>query len=1189
MSGRWQFLIDRGGTFTDCLGIDPHGRLRVAKVLSSDRAPLHGIRKLLGIAEGDPIPACDVSMGTTLATNALLERKGTRTALAISEGFGDALSISDQCRPDLFALDIDKPPPLYSDVLELPARCDPQGAVLARPEADAARASLRELRRSGAPSLAVVVLHAYRNGALEREIAALAAEAGFAHVSLSHEVAAEIGLVARGHTTVVDAYLTPLIRAYVQTLLGELPGSRLRIMQSSGALRDAGSFRGRDAILSGPAAGAVAVARLAEQLGLPQVIGFDMGGTSTDVCRFAGELERVYETSIAGVRLRAPMTSIHTVAAGGGSICRFAHGRFVVGPESAGAVPGPLCYGRPDAEALTLTDVNLVLGRLLPDRFPFALERERAEARLRAIAGELAAGGDRRGEHAVAQGFFDVAVAHMAEAISRATVARGHDVRDHALIAFGGAAGQHACSLARRLGMRTLVFHPLAGVLSAFGMGLSDVAWHGEQDAGRTPLPGALGPDAERRFEELEQRGRASLAADGWPAASLQCIRRVDLRYQGSEPALTLRISRDLDPAAAFQAIHLQRFGYARPGHVIEAVTLRVEVIAPAQHTALAASPALAPVPEPVPAPLRTAPLWLAAGFTDVPVYARESLAPLNALRGPAIILDETGTLVLEPGFQLTLDARGVITVRDLGDPQRHESFATTLDPDPVQLELWSNRFMSIAEQMGVVLQRTALSTNIRERLDFSCAVFDRDGGLVANAPHIPVHLGAISESIRALLELHPRMRQGEVFATNDPALGGSHLPDVTVVTPVFDPGGELVFFTANRGHHADIGGVTPGSMPPFSTKLDEEGALLSGLRIVSEGRLDEPLLRRALAAGAHPARNPEQNIADLQAQIAANRKGEQLLHDLLARHGFAVADAYMRHVQDNAEACVRAAIAALPDGEHAFVDGMDDGTRIAVRIAVAGEHMRVDFTGSSPQVAGNLNAPRAVTVAAVLYVLRVLVGRPIPLNSGCMRPITLIIPEGSVLWPAPSAAVVAGNVETSQRVVDVLLGALGKLAACQGTMNNLALGNETFGYYETIAGGAGASAERDGASGVHTHMTNTRITDPEVLEAAFPLRLLRFAYRRGSGGEGHRRGGDGVVREVLALAPLHATILSERRASAPFGLAGGAPGARGANFHNGAAIGGRAQLRLAPGDVLRVETPGGGGHGSPRRGRGGF
>ncbi len=1181
---RWQFWIDRGGTFTDCLGVEPgSGVIRTAKVLSSDRAPLDGIRALLGIASDAPIPSCAVRMGTTLATHALLERKGTPTALAITRGFGDLLAIGDQTRPDLFALEVHKPGVLYREVFEVEARCDAAGRVLEEPHETSVRAQLSALRARGIDSLAIVFLHAYRAGALETRVGAWAHEEGFTHVSLSHVVAAEIGMLGRGDTTVVDAYLTPLIRDYVGTLRQELPGSTLRIMQSSGGLTDADGFRGRNAVLSGPAGGAVALKDIADRRLEPAVIGFDMGGTSTDVARYGGELERVYESRVAGVRLRAPMMAIHTVAAGGGSLCRYDGRRFAVGPESAGARPGPLCYGDAEARELALTDINLALGRLRADRFPFALQRAPVDAALEGIAAQLRERGDDRGPIGVAEGFFQVAIEHMAEAIRRVTVARGHDVRDHALVCFGGAGGQHACPLLRRLGMTRAIFHPHAGVLSAYGMGVAPVSWHGEHDAGRGVLGAALGAEVEALLSELETRGRASLAADGFGADTLRAARRLDLRYGGTETAITIEVGADL--RERFEQTHEVRFGYRRPGHPVEVVNARVEVSAPGADVPHATAAGAGDSP----APLQHGPLWSDGAFRGVPVYGREQLRPEHPIDGPAVILENTGTITVDAGFTLSIDGSGVITLEDRAGESELSRGDETGAPDPVRLEVFANLFMSIAEQMGTVLQRTALSTNIRERLDFSCALFDGAGGLVANAPHIPVHLGAMSESVRAVLALHPDPQPGDVFATNDPALGGSHIPDVTVITPVFDPDAPAagpIFFTASRGHHADIGGITPGSMPPFSRSLDEEGVVLRGVPIVRAGRFDEAGLRALLSGGPHPARDPDQNIADLQAQIAANRKGEQLLSELMARYGLATTRAYMAHVQHNAEARVRDAIAALPDGVHSRRDAMDDGTPIAVELTIDGDRMRVDFSGSGDQHAGNLNAPRAVTVAAVLYVLRLLAREPIPLNSGCLRPIELAIPSGSVLDPAPGAAVVAGNVETSQRVVDVLLGALGLLAACQGTMNNLTFGDASFGYYETIAGGAGASPTRDGEHGVHTHMTNTRITDPEVLEARFPVRLQRFAYRRGSGGPGAHRGGDGVIRELEALSPLRVSILSERRVSAPFGLAGGGDGARGRNFRVGAdgveqEVPGRVELELDAGERVRIETPGGGGHGA--------
>lgn len=1167
---KWQFWIDRGGTFTDCIGKDPaSGELKVTKVLSSDRAPLIAIREILGLPEEATIPPCEIRMGTTVATNALLERKGARCALAITRGFGDALEIGTQARPKIFELDISKPELLYRGVLEVDARVGAGGEILSRPDPRALEEGLRALLAGGATSLAVVVLHAYRAGILETEIAEAARSVGFAHVSLSHEIAAEMGLVGRGDTTAVDAYLTPLIHDYVRALLAELPGSTLLIMQSSGGLVEAARFRGKNSILSGPAAGVVAFARIAELADSLPAIGLDMGGTSTDVSRFGGELERVYETETAGVRVRAPMLSIHTVAAGGGSICRYSGYRFTIGPDSAGAKPGPLCYGAKDATELTVTDINLILGRVRPERFPLALNIEKPRRAVAALQEQIGA----RALEDVAEGFFQIANANMAEAIRKVSIARGHDVREHTLVIFGGAGGQHACALARRLNIRRILFHPLAGVLSAYGMGLADVSWHGELDVGRRVLDGDISRDIEGYFQELEARGRAELGA------SAELVRRVDLRYRGTESSLTL-VEGTGALRTRFEEAHAQSFGYVRSGHVIEVVTARVEAIARAAESLSAGT--VAPM-ERIELS-RLSGLRAAVGFwcdgrylEKVPMIDREEL-PLNSVfSGPALILEATGTIVVEPGFEVRVGADGVLKLEDLGAEVRPKE-DTRLDP--VRLEIFNNLFMSIAEQMGVVLQRTALSTNIRERLDFSCALFDRTGGLVANAPHIPVHLGAMGESIRGVLAAHPQPAPGDVFVTNDPAGGGSHLPDITVITPVHDARGELRFFCANRGHHSDVGGITPGSMPPFSGSLAEEGVVLRALKIVSAGKFEEETIYGALTAGEYPARAPRQNIADLEAQIAANAHGARLLREMTSEHGEAAVGAYMVYVQENAAARVKDAIRALPSGTATFRDALDDGTPLVVTITVTGEKMVIDFTGTGPESAGNLNAPRAVTMAAVIYVLRALVGAPIPLNGGCLAPVDIIIPEGTILSPGPERAVAGGNVETSQRIVDVLLGALGIAAGSQGTMNNLTFGDASFGYYETICGGAGATPRRAGASAVHTHMTNTRITDPEILEARFPVRLREFSVRRGSGGAGKYSGGDGVVRELEFLRPVKISILSERRARVPFGLAGGAAGARGRNILDGREISGKVGVEAEAGSRLRIETPGGGGYG---------
>ena len=1157
----WSIWIDRGGTFTDCIGRGPGGELRVAKVLSREDAPVAGIRALLGLGPDDPVPPCDVRMGTTIATNALLERRGAATALAITRGFADLCAIGDQTRPDLFALDIVKPELLYREVIEVDARAAPDGTVLAAPDEDALAAELAAARARGCASLAVVVLHAYAAPALEERIAAVARRAGFAHVSCSAEAGAEIGVLGRADTTVVDAYLTPLLVEHVARLRAALPGSRIRLMQSSGGLADAARFRGRDAVLSGPAGGVVACAELARALGHPRAIGFDMGGTSTDVSCVDGEIERVHETSVAGVRLRAPMIAIHTVAAGGGSLCRADELRMTVGPESAGAAPGPLCYGDPAAREPTLTDVDLVLGRIAGDRFPFPLDAARARA---ALSVEDAAG------------FFAIANASMAEAIRRVTIARGLDPRDFALVVFGGAGGIHACPIAEQLGIRTLILHPLAGVLSALGIGLAPISWHAELDGGRVALSddalAALAP----RLDDLAARGRAALLASDVPAASIAITRRLDLRYAGSDASIPIDLTSAADMAATFAARHRALFGYDRPGTPLELVAARVEATGRDPTPPLPAAPSGA-----APAPVRFSDMWTGARLEPVPVYLRESLPAGSTLAGPALLLDATSTLALDPGWTLTIHPSSAILLTH-GD-SRDNRF-TPREPAvrrTAELEVYGNLFMSIAEQMGAVLRRTAVSTNIRERLDFSCAVFDREGGLVANAPHIPVHLGAMGETIRSLVG-EVAIEPGAVYASNDPTAGGSHLPDITVITPVHDERGELMFFTASRGHHADVGGVTPGSMPPFSTSLGEEGVVLRHVPIVRGGALDRDGILARFAA----ARRPLDNLADLEAQIAAGRAGERLVRAAIERRGRDEVTAYMRLVQEQAAALVGRAIGALPDGAHRFEDALDDGTPIAVTVEVRGERVRIDFAGTGPEHPGNLNAPHAVTVAAVLYAMRALVGAPIPLNAGCLAPVELHVPPRSLLDPGPGRAVCGGNVETSQRIVDVLLAALGLAAASQGTMNNLTFGDAAIAYYETICGGAGATPRAPGASAVHTHMTNTRITDPEILEARFPVRLRRFAIRRGSGGDGLHAGGDGVVRELELLRPLHVSLVSERRARAPFGLAGGAPASPGRNRLDGQDLGGAASVDARAGAILTIETPGGGGWGLRARPR---
>jgi 5-oxoprolinase (ATP-hydrolysing) len=1176
----WRIWIDRGGTFTDAVARAPDGTLRTGKVLSTDDAPLVAIRALLGLAADAPIPPVEVRLGTTLATNALLERRGARVALAITRGFGDLLRLGDQTRRDLFALDIATLAPIAEHVVELDARLDPTGAVLADPTDAQLAAVAAELAARGIDGVALAVIHAAAAPAYERALGERLRARGH-RVTCSTDVVHEQGLLARTDTTVADAYLTPVLERYLAGLARELPGSRLEVMRSSGGLAPAARFRGRDAVVSGPAGGAVALATLVRRHGLAAAIGLDMGGTSTDVTWVDGAaggngllagVERVHAAEVAGVRLMAPMLAIHTVAAGGGSLCRWDGLRLAVGPASAAADPGPLCYGRAHALEPAVSDADLVLGRLAPDRFPFALDADRARAGLAALAARMpiGSGGDAIGDATrAATACVAIADAAMADAIRRVSIARGRDPRDAALVAFGGAAAAHACTVARELGIRRVLVPAHAGVLSAWGLGHAVATWHGEAAACGEPLARAW-PRLVALAAELAARGRAEVGEGAIARAS------VEARYAGAEAAVTVPLAGDATAtASAFAAAHRAAFGYDRPAAAIEAQVVRVELEAAAEAVV---EPELDAGPEP--SPLRRAALVSAGAVTDAPVFLRAALGRGARVTGPALVLDDTATIVVDAGWVAEVAADGALLVDDLAAPPpvaADDADAAAAAPlDAVALEIWGNRFMSIAEQMGECLRRTAVSVNIRERRDFSCAIFDAAGGLVANAPHIPVHLGAMGETIRSLLAAHPAPPPGTVYATNDPDAGGSHLPDITVVTPVHDATGAVVFFAASRGHHADVGGVTPGSMPPFSRTLAEEGCVLRHLPIVEDGAFAEDRVRAALAG----ARRVDDNVADLVAQVAANQLGARLVADAIAASG-ATALRAMAAVQDQAAALVAREIARLDPAPRTFADALDDGTPIAVTVRVEAGRLHVDFTGTGGVHAGNLNAPRAVTVAAVLYVLRCMVGAPIPLNAGCLAPVDLVIPPGSLLDPGPGRAVCGGNVETSQRIVDVLLGALGLAAASQGTMNNVTLGDGARAFYETIAGGAGATRHAPGASAVHTHMTNTRITDPEVLEARFPVRVRAHAIRAGSGGAGAHAGGDGVIRELELLEPMQVSILSERRERAPFGLAGGANGAPGVNAIDGHSIGGRASVATPAGAIVRIETPGGGGWGT--------
>jgi 5-oxoprolinase (ATP-hydrolysing) len=1183
----WQLWIDRGGTFTDCIAVDPDGGVHTRKLLSSETAPVEAVHDVLGASgwrPGEVLPPCIVKLGTTVATNALLERGGVPTLLVTPVGFGDLLRIGTQERPELFNLAILRPAPLPAEVLELPGRVAVDGTLLEPFDDARARAALRAARERGLESVAVVGLHAYLDPGFEERVAGLAREVGFPMVAASAEIAPEIGMLARAETAVADAYLTPLLRRHVAALERELPGARLRFMQSSGGLTDARRFRGSAALLSGPAGGVVGAARVAAEAGLGRAIGFDMGGTSTDVSLVVdGETDRAFESEVAGVRVRAPMLRIHTVAAGGGSLCRFDGFRLTVGPESAGARPGPLCYGSPDASELALTDVNLFLGRIRPDRFPFPLDRGKVAGRIAVLEGELRAAGLERSSDDLAAGFLEVANASMAQAIQEVSVGRGVDPRDFAFVGFGGAAGQHVCAVARRLAIRTVLLHPLAGLLSAYGIGVADLSWEGQHDVGRHPLApdGRLAADVVGVLAALEAEGRDALASDGAAPEAIAILRLLDLRYAGAEAALAVEEPADDDWRAAFDAAHRARFGYARPGRTLEVVNARVRARAAEPVPELVAAEGAA-----AEARIGEAEAWFpGSGRVRAPLFDRDVLRAGDVVEGPAILLEGTGTVVLDPGFRAEVRPGGLLVLTDRERSARRDASPETLaEADPVRLEVFGNRFMSIAEQMGAVLRNTAVSVNIKERLDYSCAVFDRDGGLVANAPHIPVHLGAMGATVRAVRDAMPDLRPGDAIVTNDPSQGGSHLPDVTVVSPVFLEGA-LRFFVASRGHQADIGGITPGSMPAHSRTLEEEGVVLRAMPLVRDGHFDEAGIRAALGGARYPARNPDDNVADLEAMVAANRAGGMLLAAMVGEWGEDAVAITMDQLQVAAGAKVAREIRRLGQGEHRFEDALDDGTPIRVVLTVGGGRMRIDFTGTGAALEGNLNAPRAVVESAVIYVLRCLVAERIPLNGGCLLPVDLVVPAGSLLDPPPGAAVVGGNVETSQRVVDVLLGAMGRAAASQGTMNNLAFGNDRFGYYETIGGGAGAGPDFDGASGVHTHMTNTRITDAEVLEARAPVRVMRFALRPGTGGGGRRRGGDGILRELLFTEPVEVSLLTQRRTRPPFGLDGGAPGAPGRNRVLRAGGGeeelpGSARVLLGPGDRLRVETPGGGGFG---------
>ncbi|WP_084408103.1 hydantoinase B/oxoprolinase family protein [Pseudovibrio sp. Ad37] len=1195
--GKWDFWIDRGGTFTDIVARTPQGEIRAHKVLSENPeaykdAAIQGIRDLMGVAKDTRIPSDQiraVKMGTTVATNALLERKGDRTLLLITKGFRDALEIGYQARPNIFAKEIIKPELLYDQVLEADERVRADGTVEAAPDLDQIKAQLEAAYADGTRSIAIVLMHAYAFPEHEKQLADIAKQVGFPQISVSHEVSPLMKLVGRGDTTVVDAYLSPILRRYVDQVANELniqnTDCRLMFMQSSGGLTDASLFQGKDAILSGPAGGVVGAVETSKMAGFEKLIGFDMGGTSTDVSHFDGEFERAFETEVAGVRMRAPMMMIHTVAAGGGSILHYKDGRFQVGPDSAGANPGPKCYRR--GGPLTVTDANVMTSKLNASYFPKIfgpnqdepLAIEEVKAAFNALAAEI---GDGRTGEEVAEGFQKIAVENMANAIKKISVQRGYDVTEYALTCFGGAGGQSACMVADSLGMKTVIVHPLSGILSAYGMGLADIRATRQQAVVKE-----LNTDNLTALADLAQRlatdAKTEVENQGVAEDELSILPRAHLRYDGTDTPIAVDLNTgDLDAmVAAFTQNHIKQFGFAYENKTIVVEALEVEAIGGGarlqepDEAVAANAPAIAEQTQ----------FYANGKWQDASILKRDAFQPGMKLQGPALIMEPHATIVVEPGWHAEVNAKNHIILTRTIPLERKVALGTTADP--VMLEVFNNLFMSIAEQMGVTLQNTAYSVNIKERLDFSCAVFDQNGALVANAPHMPVHLGSMDRSVEAIISLNKgKIKPGDVFALNAPYNGGTHLPDITVVSPVFDDDGkEILFWAASRGHHADVGGSAPGSMTPLATKVDEEGVLIDNFKLVDQGDFREEALVELLTNHKYPVRNVHQNVADLKAQIAANEKGVQELRKMTDHFGLETVQAYMGHVQDNAEESVRRVIEALSDSSYEYPT--DQGSTIKVKITVDKDKREatVDFTGTSPMKENNFNAPEPVTRAAVLYCFRVMVEGHIPMNAGCLRPINIVVPEGSMLRPHYPAAVVAGNVETSQHITNALFAALGAMANSQGSMNNLTFGNDTYQYYETLCSGSPAGPGFNGTDGVHVHMTNSRLTDPEVLEFRYPVLLEDFHIRKETGGKGKWHAGDGTKRTIRFLEKMDCAILASHRTIAPKGMQGGEDGQKGRTYvrrNSGQMeeLKGCDQTILEAGEAITVVPPTSGGWG---------
>jgi 5-oxoprolinase (ATP-hydrolysing) len=1190
----WDFWIDRGGTFTDVVGRRPDGTLTAHKLLSENPeayrdAAVQGIRDLLGLKKGEAIPPSRVGavkMGTTVATNALLERKGDRTLLVTTKGFRDALRIGYQARPKIFAKEIVKPEMLFERVVEVDERVRADGTIEKAPNLDAVRSNLEEALEDGIKAVAIVFMHAYRYPAHEQAVARLAREMGFAQVSVSHEVSPLIKLVGRGDTTVVDAYLSPILRRYVAQVDGQLDaknsGARLMFMMSSGGLTAAELFQGKDAILSGPAGGVVGMAETGREAGFTRLIGFDMGGTSTDVSHYDGEYERAFETEVAGVRMRAPMMRIHTVAAGGGSILHFDGARFRVGPDSAGANPGPKCYRR--GGPLAVTDANVMAGKLMPDFFPkiFGPHQDQPldDGAVRAAFDELAGEVGKSAEE-VADGFIKIAVENMANAIKKISVQRGYDVTRYALNCFGGAGGQHACLVADALGMTTVLIHPFSSLLSAYGMGLADIRATRQQaieEKYSAKALAALNKVAKRLGKEVS----TEVASQGVPAKAIKVIVRALIRYAGTDTPLIVKAGSLAAMKSAFEKAHRAQFGFVdkKKDLVIEAVSVEA-VGGGAKFREKKAKTTRARLPSPA----RRTKFFSDGKWHNATVYTRDQLSPGNKVKGPAIVIEPHQTVVVEPGWQAAITAKNHLVLTRIVKLKRIAAIGTKADP--IMLEVFNNLFMSIAEQMGVALQNTAYSVNIKERLDFSCAVFAADGSLVANAPHIPVHLGSMDNTVRTVIRDNPEIRPGDVYCVNAPYNGGTHLPDITVCTPVFDEKKKhILFWTASRGHHADVGGVAPGSMSPNATNIEQEGVYIDNFKLVDRGKFREKELYDLLLGAKYPARNPLQNVNDIKAQMAANEKGLQELHKMVAHFTLPVVKAYMQHVQDNAAESVRRVIDRLHDSS--FEYPMDLGTTIKVKITVDKKKREatIDFTGTSPQQGNNFNAPGPVTRAAVLYTMRVMVDDEIPMNAGCLRPVNLIIPKHSMLAPEYPAAVVAGNVEVSQAVTSCLFGALNAMACAQSTMNNLNFGNKTYQYYETICSGSPAGPGFNGTDAVHTHMTNTRLTDPEILEFRYPVVLEDFHIRVGSGGKGKWHAGGGIKRTIRFLEPMNCTLLTGHRVVPPFGLEGGESGQVGENSvrRNDGTIEklkGCDSTEIDAGEAIIIQSPTAGGYGS--------